>query len=315
MQRIITVTFNPALDLSATVAALVPEKKLRCTAPVLEPGGGGINVARAIKKLGGEATAVFWSGGYSGRQLFYLLGEEKINALALPVKGECRENIAVFDAAAGCQYRFVMPGPQVTAEELENGFALIEDVGTADYLVASGSLAPGMPPDTFARLGLTAAKMKAKYIVDTRGEALVRAVKAGVYLAKPNISELATLAGVTEVAEEAVAEVAGRVIQSGKCGALVVSMGAAGAVLATAGGATRFIPPAITIKSTVGAGDSMTGGIVWSLAQGRSLKEAARYGVACGTAATLNAGTALCKAADAADIYQRITEQETGLIS
>lgn len=309
MKRIITITFNPALDLSSKVAALVPEKKLRCAAPVLEPGGGGINVARAIKKLGGEATAVFWSGGYAGRSIFHLLGQEGVGALALPVAGECRENISVYDEAAGLQYRFVMPGPQVTLAELENGLKLIEDIGGADYLVASGSLAPGMPPDTFARLGRLAQNMHAKFIIDTRGEALALAIQAGVYLAKPNINELATLAGLAKVGNDEVAAVAENIVHTTGCGALIVSMGAAGAMLVTPQQITHFVPPPVTIQSTVGAGDSMLGGIVYSLAQNKTLQEAARYGVACGTAATLNAGTALCKAADAADIYRRITGQ------
>jgi 6-phosphofructokinase 2 len=309
MKRIVTITFNPALDLSTKVAALVPEKKMRCAAPVLELGGGGINVARAIKKLGGEATAVFWSGGYAGREIFHRLGQEGVGALALPVAGECRENIAVYDEATGQQYRFVMPGPQVTAAELENGLKLIEDIGAIDYLVASGSLAPGMPPDTFARLGRLAQNIDAKYIIDTRGEALALAIHAGVYLAKPNISELATLAGLTEVLNNEVAAVAENLIHTTGCGALMVSMGAAGAMLVTPQQITRFVPPPVTIQSTVGAGDSMLGGIVWSLAQNKTLPQAARYGVACGTAATLNAGTALCNAADAADIYRRITLQ------
>lgn len=313
MKQIITVTFNPALDVSTTVAALVPEKKLRCAAPTMEPGGGGINVARAIKKLGGEATAFFWGGGYAGGEIFHLLGQENVSALMLPVAGECRENIAVYDMAAACQYRFVMPGPQVTAEELEKGMQLIEDTAPVDYLVVSGSLAPGMPPDTFARLGSIAAKMGAKYIVDTRGEALVQAVNAGVYLAKPNISELATLAGVTAVQEAAVPAIAAAVLQRSQCGALLVSMGPSGAVLVTPQQVIHFIPPAVTIKSTVGAGDSMLAGVVWSLAQGSSMQQAARYGVACGTAATLNAGTALCKAADVAALCGRITEQQAGV--
>lgn len=298
MGSIVTVTFNPTLDKSTSIDILVPEKKLRCTSPVLEPGGGGVNVARAISKLGGKATAVFLGGGYSGRLIYHLLCEEDVPSIMVPIEGESRENITVYESASKRQYRFCMPGPDVTDAEFGNCLELIEDMGSIDYIVASGSLTPGMPLNAFSRLGVIARKIKATYIADTSGDALAQAVASGVYLIKPNLSELAALAGQTMVAVEEVPDVARQVIRNGCCEVILVSMGAAGAMLITAKEILPIVPPAVSIKSTVGAGDSMVAGIVWSLSSGKSLPEAARYGVACGTAATLNPGTGLCKKED-----------------
>jgi len=305
---IITVTFNPALDKSISIQALVPERKMRCSAAVPEPGGGGINVARALTSLGAKATAFFWGGGCVGKEIDRLLANEGVAAVMLPAKAESRENITVYDSTAACQYRFVMPGPDISAEELDNGLKKIKNTGPADYLVASGSLSPGMPGDTFARLGIIAAELGAKYIVDTSGDALVQAVKVGTYLIKPSLNELALLAGRKACDINDVVSVARSIIQGGRCENVVVSLGAAGAILITREASVTISAPAVPVKSTVGAGDSMVAGIVFALLRGQDLADATRFGVACGTAATLNPGTALCKLSDVQRIYKDLSE-------
>jgi 6-phosphofructokinase 2 len=97
MARIITLTFSPCIDKTTTVPELIPEKKLRCSDPILQPGGGGINVARAIKKLGGEAVAVYPAGGYTGKYFNFLLENENVPAIIIGSKNETRENIIVVD--------------------------------------------------------------------------------------------------------------------------------------------------------------------------------------------------------------------------
>jgi len=140
-----------------------------------------------------------------------------------------------------------------------------------------------------------AQQKKAKFIVDTSGEALKQAVAQGVYLIKPNLNEISSLAGKNELQHEELISVAREIIATGKCEVIVVSMGQAGAMLITTE-ITEVIPsPPVVRRSTVGAGDSMVAGIVYSLAQGKSIEEAVHYGVACGTSATMNPGTELCK--------------------
>ncbi len=304
MPSIITITFNPAIDKSTTVAALIPEKKLKCTTPFYEPGGGGINVARAIKKLGGEATAVYLAGGYTGKAFTDLLIKETVAAIVIETAGSTRENLIVVQTASNQQYRFGMPGPHILEHEWKECLNVIEKINGVDYIVASGSLPNGVPTDIFARVAVIAKKKKARLIVDTSGEALKQAVNEGVYLIKPNLGELSSLAGKEELNIELVDDVARTVIENGKCEVVVVSMGSAGAMLVTKEMAQQIIPPAVIRKSTVGAGDSMVAGMVLSLSKNKNLIETVHYGVACGTAATMNPGTELCRKADAEHLYK-----------
>ncbi len=143
-------------------------------------------------------------------------------------------------------------------------------------------------------------------IIDTKGDALKKAVDAGVYLIKPNLGELSMLVGKKELNNSEIKDVARQIIRTGKCDIVVVSMGAQGAMLVTSDLVQHFNPPFVKRKSTVGAGDSMVAGIVYSLLGSDSLTEAIRYGVACGTAATLNPGTELCHKADVENLLQDV---------
>jgi 6-phosphofructokinase 2 len=306
MPKIITVTFNPTIDKSTSIAALMPEKKLQCSAPRFEPGGGGINVARAIKKLGGEALAVYPAGGYSGKFLNELMAREGVTVHAVQTKSHTRENLIVFDKSTGLQYRFGMPGSQVLEDEWRQLLTDIENSG-AEYIIASGSLPPGMPDDIFGWIAEIAKKINAKLVVDTSGEALKKAVDKGVFLLKPNLGELSSLVGKEEVSHESVDEIAKEIISRNCCQAIIVSLGSAGARLITKEEVIQVIPPVVKRLSTVGAGDSMVAGVILSLSRGMDLKEAMKYGVACGTAATLNPGTELCKLEDVEKLYKLIS--------
>jgi 6-phosphofructokinase 2 len=304
MPSIITITFNPAIDKSTTVAVLVPEKKLKCTTPIYQPGGGGINVARAIKKLGGEATAIYLAGGYTGKTFTELLTKESVASVVIETAGSTRENLIVVQTASNQQYRFGMPGPHILEHEWKECLTAIEKINGAEYIVASGSLPNGVPTDIFARIAVIAKRKNARLIVDTSGEALKQAVSEGVYLIKPNLGELSSLAGKEELNIELVDDVARTIIEKGKCEVVVVSMGSAGAMLVTKEMAQQIIPPAVLRKSTVGAGDSMVAGMVLSLSRNKTLFEIVQYGVACGTAATMNPGTELCRKEDAEHLYK-----------
>ncbi|HEY1062728.1 MAG TPA: 1-phosphofructokinase family hexose kinase [Daejeonella sp.] len=307
MTAIITITFNPAIDKSTTVQELIPEKKLRCTVPVFEPGGGGINVARAIHKLGGHAMAAYLAGGYTGKAFTQLLISEGISSIVSEIGDSTRENLVVFENSSAHQYRFVMPGPLVQTDECMaclNSIKKIPDIG---YIVVSGSMPEGVPQDIFALIsGISKAK-NARLVVDTSGDTLKQAVSSGVYLIKPNLRELSSLAGQEQVDAAQAVDIARGVIMNGTCEVIALSMGEKGAILITRDTAISIVPPRVQIKSTVGAGDSMLAGIVYSLSLGKSLIEAGRYGVACGTAATLNPGTELCRKEDADRLYELIT--------
>lgn len=299
MRKIITITFSPCIDKSTSVNSLLPEKKMRCTIPKLEPGGGGINVARAIKKLGGESTAIFPSGGYTGKFFNHLLEKENISSVIIETRNETRENIIVLDESNNNQYRFGMPGTELSENEWKKCLKEVQEINNAEFIVASGSLPPGVPLDIYAQLAKIARNKNAKFIVDTSGEALKNILEEGVYLLKPNLNELAFLAGKKELQPNEASDVAKNIIAKGKCEVMVISMGANGAMLITNTITQIITPPPIIKKSTVGAGDSMVAGIIFYLSQEKNLIEAVQYGVACGTAATINPGTELCKKEDA----------------
>ncbi len=309
MAQICTITFNPCIDKSTSVIALIPEKKLRCSPPVFEPGGGGINVARAIKKLGGKAIAIYPSGGYSGKFLNILLEKENINFRQIEIQKHTRENLIVLDKATNQQYRFGMPGQHLSENEWQQCLQSIEE-SSSPFIVASGSLPPGVPEDMLARIAKIAKAQKRKLIVDSSGEALRLAIKEGVYLVKPNLAELSMLTGKDALETNDIEPLAQKLIMDGNCEVVVVSMGALGAMLISKEGSYKVEAPIVKRKTTVGAGDSMVAGIVFCLSQSRSLKEALQYGVACGTAATMSSGTALCKKEDVDRLFGLIKTKE-----
>ncbi|HWA63579.1 MAG TPA: PfkB family carbohydrate kinase, partial [Caulobacteraceae bacterium] len=189
---IATLTVNPAVDVSAEVDRLEPERKLRCEAVRHDPGGGGVNVARVIRRLGGDALAVLAAGGDAGARLSRLLAAEGVETRAVPIAGETREDFTALDRSSGRQYRFVLPGPQLARAELQR--IVSQTVGLTpkpSVVVASGSLPPGAPPDLYGRLARRLARRGVRMALDASGPALAAGLAAGVWLAKPNLRELA----------------------------------------------------------------------------------------------------------------------------
>lgn len=306
-QRIATLTVNPAVDLSTQVLRVVPDRKLRCAAPLREPGGGGINVARAIYKLGGEATACFPAAGASGELLVELLAAEGVASKVVSVGGSTRENLNVVETMTGQQYRFCMPGPELTAPQ--STALLSEIVGLAPELaVLSGSLAPGMLADFYARATTALRELGARVVVDTSGDALHACANRGVFMIKASAREFASLIGESHVDRKHAGDLAARAVARGVCDVLVVSLGADGAVWATKTEQCLLTAPAIAVRSTVGAGDSMVAAIVLALARGQSLRDAMRQGVAAGSAAVMQSGTGLCRREDVEQLVPAIAE-------
>jgi 6-phosphofructokinase 2 len=296
---IVTITVNPAVDKTTEVDSLIPDKKLRCSEPKVDPGGGGINVSRAIKKLGGDSTAIYMAGGPTGHLLTELLEAEGVRQVIVVTKGNTRENIMVDDKATHKQYRFNLPGKLVIEDEYNRIFSELDVlIPRPDFIVASGSLSPGMPQDFYSRIAQKASEIGAKFILDTSGEALKATVGHGVYLMKPNYNELCELTGHDRDKVNDVKVLAKDIVSKGYCEVAVVSLGSKGALLVDKDNIYHVQAPKVPKRSTVGAGDSLVAGITYSLAQGKSFQEALKFGVACGTAATLNTGTDLCNLED-----------------
>jgi 6-phosphofructokinase 2 len=295
--KIVTLTLSPALDKSTSTERLVPEQKLRCAPVQLDAGGGGINVSKGIHKLGGQSTAVFPSGGPTGLRLQSILKKAGIEVLPLDVSGETRENFSVMETSTNLQYRFTMTGAELSEKEADALLDMIAQLRPG-YLVASGSLPPGLPETYYEKVAAFAKKINARLILDTSGAALQAAADEGLYLLKPNLAELSALAGVEKLEMNQVDDAALGIIHQGKCEVVVVSLGPQGALLVTREGFEHIPAPTARKRSTVGAGDSMVAGMVWALSEGKSFREMAQTGVACGTAATMNPGTELFHKAD-----------------
>jgi 6-phosphofructokinase 2 len=304
MARIYTLTLAPSLDSATLTAQIYPEGKLRCTAPVFEPGGGGINVARAIVHLGGQATAIFPSGGATGEHLCALLLDEHVAIDTINTRDWTRQNLHVHAESTGEQYRFVMPGAALTDDE----FRLLEEkvlsIEPEAILVISGSLPPGINVSKLCALVKAAQKAGIRCIVDSSGEALKATLEIGnIELVKPNQKELSALVNRDLTQPDDVRQAAQEIVDSGKAKRVVVSLGPQGALGVDASGCVQVVPPPVKSQSTVGAGDSMVGAMTLKLAEGAPLLDMVRFGVAAGSAATLNHGTRLCSLENTQKIY------------
>jgi 6-phosphofructokinase 2 len=308
MNTVLTITANPALDVSMSVPQIVPFRKLRCSAPRRDPGGGGINVARVAARLGNVATALYTIGGSTGQQLRRLLDREGVRSIAIDVVEDTREDFTVLEEASGNQFRFVLPGQHLAPAEYQACLAALSAIADLPpYVVGSGSLAPGMPAGFYAEATRIVNGRGSQMILDTSGEALAAALGEGVYLVKPSLRELRELtrAPLLDLGEQLAA--CRTLIARGGAQNVALTLGEEGALLATPDAAFWADAPEVRAISTVGAGDSFVGALVSNLAAGLALPEAFRRGVAAGSAAALNAGTELCHAEDVARLSAQVT--------
>jgi 6-phosphofructokinase 2 len=303
MAAIVTLTMNPALDIATSTPRVEPVHKLRCTAPRYDPGGGGINVARAVHSLGGEVVAVFPAGGAAGEMIRFLLDREGVAYEAVAIAGFTRESLAVEERGTGKQFRFILPGPEISLTDQERCLdQLALRASGADYIVASGSLPLGVPEDFYSRVAAVAKSLDKRLVLDTSGAALKEA-GGGIYLLKPSLRELQDLVG-REIRTACQQEQAARdVIAQGRSEIVVVSLGEEGALLATAERIERFPAIPVEVQGSVGAGDSMLAGIVLGLTRNLPLHDAVRFGMAAGTAALFGFGTELCRRSDVERLY------------
>lgn len=299
MSEILTLTPNPAIDVSTSVERVVPTDKLRCSDARRYPGGGGINVARVIRRLGSEVTALYPRGGITGQLLSRLLEIEAIASEHADVAGETREDFSVYEESTSAQFRFVLPGPLLSEPEWQ---ACLDRLSSSSVrpriVVGSGSLPPGVPPDFYARACRIAKSWNSKFVLDTSGPALNAALAEGVHLIKPNLQELSEVVpGPLNDEADWIRACAG-LVRSQRAEVVALTLGDRGALLVDRDRVLRAEPLRISPISSVGAGDSFLGAMVWSLAAGDDLANAFRLGVAAGSSALLNAGTELAHADD-----------------
>ena len=309
-KRIVTLTLNPAVDASCSTHRVRPMHKVRTTNERFEPGGGGINVARVVNELGGESFAVFLAGGRSGDVLEGLVGEAGVMSHRIAIHEPTRVSHVVYEEASGQEYRFTPEGPTIGESEWRQALAFIEML-EVDFVVASGSLARGVPNDVYARLARDVKQRDGRLVLDTSGEPLSVALEEGVYLAKPSRGEFAALVGRDLDESEALEDAARAFVAEGKVELLAVTLGHDGALLATKDGVRWLATPEVEAKSAVGAGDSFVGGMVHGLWSGESAERAFALGVAAGTATVLTSGTELCHKADVMRFWEQICQNQS----
>lgn len=308
MSRIVTLTMNPALDVTTRTRKVAPTEKLRCGPPRYDPGGGGIIVARVLQELGGSPTAVFPAGGPSGKLFETLLAAHGVSGRRIAIDAPTRESLTVDEEQTGQQYRFVLPGPELTAAEQEKCLVMLAEVARgAGYVVASGSLPPGVPPDFYQRVAEIARELGARFILDTSGEAL-RHMRSDVYLLKPSIRELRECVGRELLTEHDQLLAARELILAGITEVVVLSLGAQGALAVTAQGHERLDAITVPAGSGVGAGDSMLAAITLGLSRDWALGDAVRLGVAAGAAMFLRPGSEPCRRQDVERLYAGLGE-------
>jgi len=310
---ILTLTLNPALDMASSVPVMVPDEKLRCSEPQLDPGGGGLNVSRAVHALGGESLALVALGGLTGDRLAELIRREGVMFLGITGPGETRQSLTVNEASTGRQYRFMLPGPVWHDEDQDRVFMLLRAAGKpGGFAVISGSQPPGVPIDFPAKLA--AAMRGMRVVLDTSGSALTQAVENPIpdlEVLRMDGEEAEALAGRKLETRADTADFAQELVARGVARKVIVARGADGSVLADASTRIFAKAPKVQVKSKVGAGDSFVGGYVLALARGQSEAEALSQGVACAAAAVMSAATELC---DARDVARLLPEAAVSMV-
>lgn len=295
---------NPAIDVNTEAEEVHTNQKVRCEKPDYDPGGGGINVARVLQRLGVNSDALYLAGGVTGNLLEVLLEEENVSGKRMEIEEMTRENTSIIDRSTGEQYRFVLPGPTIREKEWKKTLERIKEMITEyDVVVGSGSLPPGVPVDFYAQIADLVLKKGKMYILDTSGDFLIEGVKNGASFIKPNQEEFESLKKMTDSASNE--ELINKLFEHGIKN-IIHTLGKDGTILINQDGKKKFQPPKIEVNSSIGAGDSFVGGLVAGLINGMDAQKAVCYGISAAASTLKSAGTDLCELSDVQTIHSQL---------
>lgn len=312
-EEIITITLNPALDVTTQTAALMPDKKLRCSPPIVEPGGGGVNVSRAIRELGGDSVAFVLLAGAAGAQYRAMLDHSGISYRVWMGEGETRSSLTVMETAAKRHYRFVFPGPAQNPGAADAVLGAIRSsiAASCHYVVGSGSLPPGLSEDFYKRLATYCRDTGRLFILDSSREPLKQGLTGRPFLVKLNHIEAQELVGGPSLAERSAIELGRHLRARYMIDAVIITLGPDGAALVSAHEEAHIRPPAMEVECAVGAGDSFVAALVLRLQAGASLPQACRYGVAAAASAVTTPASQLCRRVQTEEIFDEISAGST----
>jgi 6-phosphofructokinase 2 len=307
MALIATLTLNPSIDAASEAEHVGHTHKVRTTNERFDAGGGGINVARVLTRLGSDVEALYLAGGTTGPVLSGLLDRAGLRHRPILISGDTRISQAVLERSSGKEYRFVPQGPEVSEAEYAECLDAVRGMSCA-WLVLSGSLPRGLPADFYVRLMDIAASQGMKTIIDTSGPALKAVLDhGGAFLVKPSLGEMEQVVGRPLRSKDALEDAARQIVDTGGAQILVVSMGHEGALLVQAGGKSLALPAIpVEARSAVGAGDSLVAAITHGLSTGRTVEDSFRLGIAAGAATVLTPGTDLCHPQEIARLAAQI---------
>jgi len=301
---IYTVTLNPSLDRTFGIDEFLYDEVNTIVQERRRAEGRGINVSRVIRELGGQSIALGFMGGYNGIEMEGRLTGEAVICDFTRTNGETRTNIIIHQGKKKVETLLSAAAAEVTPFDVNVFYNKIRQIPRRSYVVVSGNMPPGLDDGFYAQMITALNDRDAKVFLDTDGEALRKGIRAGPYLAKPNIHEFGRLVEANLKDHYDVIAAAAPYLEL--VDFLVVSMGRRGALGICDRERFLVTPPRVDVKSSTGAGDALMAGLVFALSEGASFKEAMTLGVACGTASTLQADPAICLKADVHAVREEI---------
>lgn len=308
-QSITTLCLNPALDVTYHVKRLIPEQKSRSSAARHDPGGNGINVGRALKRMNIASHTFCVVAGGVGEIFKRLLAPQLDDVFFEEVSGETRINSTIVETDTNEQYQITDSGTPIPAAQLDNVINDFVKMTNSGFGIITGSCQPEVPLDLYARLVERIHDKGGLAVIDSHDEILRLAIESRPFLIKPNQYELETLLNVKLNSIEAVAETA-RTIQRQGVANVCVSMGAAGALLVSPDNSFYAKALDVAVNTTVGAGDSMVAGLVAGFQRHNSAEQALRYGIACGAGTVMHPGTELFSGHELAAFREQVDIQQ-----
>jgi 1-phosphofructokinase family hexose kinase len=302
---IVTLTINPAIDRIISVDRLAFEDRAYIKSSRESAGGRGINASCVIHEFGGKTIAVLTSGGETGKRLEGHLADRGYPVSIVPIEQAIRTNLTVTDRH-GLTVNLNETGPTLSKVEVGRVERAVKaSLEHASWLLACGSLPPGVPPSFYGKLIAMARQKKVKTLLHADGPALVEGIEAKPTVAMPNQKEAERLLGRTLLTRTHYLEAAERIRTMG-AESVVLSLGSRGAVGAFADGLTEAMPPRVDALCPIGAGDALSAAYTWAIQKKSDVHDALRWGVAAGTATARLPGMSFANLAQTQEIYRQV---------